>query len=207
MNSWLSNILFTLFIACMVSCHVGKNFSKIKLEEGVTPTMSRLLDLGDTIYKYKTVVHTYGKTISGILLLKPQDDDTLKATFVSTAGLKLFDMCILKDTFIVAYATPMLEKFETLKTLANSINVASHWSVSEYKNPRKGKLKSQDWVLYDYKNEFIATSTNTLKYLYGNKMKEKFTVEYEFDSSNPPTKINIDYTRFDLNISLEKITE
>lgn len=209
MNLWLNKFVFGLFILGLSSCHIGKNFSKMKTNGEVALIPSSLLPLSDTIYKYRTVVNTYGKTISGILLLKPQDVDTLKATFVSTAGLKLFDMCILKDTFIVVYATPMLERFETLKTLATSINIASFWSASKYTNPRKGRYKNQDWNLYNYSGDYIVTTADglILKYLYSKKLKEKFTVKYVLDNECPPTKIDIDYTRFDLTISLEKIID
>lgn len=73
--------------------------------------------------QWKTTVQVYGKEIEGILFAKPLNDTVFRATFLAKGVLKLFDMEVWPDTFLVHAVAGQLSNQKVIQTLAHDLRL------------------------------------------------------------------------------------
>lgn len=165
-------------------------------------------DTSLSAYKFKTFVNVYGKKVDGILFLRKMSNELYRATFLAKGSLKLFDMELMPDTFIVRDHAKQLSNPAALKTLAYDMHLLtfdlhetfSAAEASENKNTDSytvKKAKQDEFLFYTWQpkqlKQLVVTDT---------KRKKKVTLDLFEYREQTPTKISIQHARFRMHIDL-----
>jgi len=187
---------------------------KTSTEPTSGPEVPELYFKDDSAHFFRTTVNTYGKSLSGLLITKKVNDDTLKVTFMSDMGLKFFDLEIYKGSYQLIYCIPQLKSEAVMNTLVGDMSTFLLWPYLERKNqvlvvsPDKHEKAV---VRYSYGDDFLfyAYETNNrlrkITYAYGKKYKKKYEVSYDEYNEAIPQHALIKHKKFKLMIELNLI--
>ncbi|MDJ1500174.1 hypothetical protein [Xanthocytophaga agilis] len=201
-------LLNSIIVLCLIICGCGRHPYKnsIQSSEQSSFTLPDGIVL-DTAVFYKTSVHTYGKSLSGILGLRKKND-TLLVTFFSEMGLRFFDISISKDTFEVKDCLPQLRSRAVIQTIVSDLRTAFLWDTDLYTHKTLFYQNKRPIIRFTYKNDWIFAEPgldNTLTsiaYTYGRKYKLKYTIHYTEYTGIYARQILIKHANFNLEIRL-----
>jgi len=201
--------LIALF--CFLGCQ-KKTTTVLKTDEKTIPTPQKITVLWkkstDTSFQFITKAVVYGKEIKGILFLKKESDSLYKTSFLAQGALKLFEMDLLPDTFIVHKRAKQIDKHVVLKALADDLRLITFelhktlYPVSVFKEPlittlRVPYQKTDLYYLFD-------PNTSNLKELVRTNSDKGRSITILFNNyqQGVPQNINLKHHKFRLQIDL-----
>src|SRR6478609_4283964 len=183
----LSNIalvLITLIILGNSGCSSMSSY-KTSTEPTSGPEVPELYFKDDSAHFFRTTVNTYGKSLSGLLITKKVNNDTLRVTFMSDMGLKFFDLEIYKGSYQLINCIPQLKSEAVMNTLVGDISTFLLWPYQERKNPvlvLSPVKEEQAVVRYKYGGDYLFYAYHAndqlakITYAFGKRYKKKYEV-------------------------------
>ena len=161
----------------------------------------------DSSLRFYTTAVIYGREIKGILFVKKMSETLYKTSFLAQGALKLFEMDLLPDTFIVHDRAKQIDKPIVLKTLSEDLRLLTFETHKVFKpnsilkEPHQTTIrtpfqKTSIFYLFDLKNqlkELITTSSNGSR---------NVTVLLNNYQNGIPENLNLKHHRFKLKIDL-----
>lgn len=207
---WLASIFFyLLFSSCVPRFNMGKSGEPSTSQPAASVYLYwQESDTALSAYKFKTFVNVYGKKVDGILFLRKMSNELYRATFLAKGSLKLFDMELTPDTFIVRDHAKQLSNPAALRTLAYDMHVLTfglHQTFSAADATEDKKTDSYT-VKKTEKDEllFFTWQAKQLKQLVVTdaRRKKKVILDISEYQGQTPTKISIQHARFRMHIDL-----
>ena len=213
---WFASLL--IFALGNVSC--SKKFHFAAMGTLASPpdsisvfTLWQKTDTSASVYKFIASATIYGKKVEGILFLRRMSNDFFRATFLAKGALKLFDMELYKDTFIVRKHAYQLSNQMALNVLAKDMTLLTlqlneqfkplEMRVNEASKTRVLKRQVKSFYLfYSFQNEQLVQLLKT-------DLREKLDTQLSFSDyqKHHPTKISLKHSRFRMQIDLTLLQE
>jgi hypothetical protein len=178
------------------------------------PELKDLYFINDSARFFRTTVDSYGKNLSGLLIAKKVNDDTLRVTFMSDMGLKFFDLEIYKGSYKLINCIPQLKSEAVMNTLVGDMSTFLLWPYQERKSPvlvLSPVKEEQSVVRYEYGSDYLFYAFHAndqlgkITYAYGKRYKKKYEVTYTAYENTIPEHVVIKHTKFKLKIELDLI--
>lgn len=145
---------------------------------------------------FKTQIHAFGKSTSGLLYIKLMDKDHYRFTFLTQMGMKIFDAEIDKHQFKINQLISYLDKKGVRKILENDLRLlisqpASHatkqavfLNTKEQQSLIREKANGQ-YYYYLYENQQLVLKEET------GSIFKKTSIKYHYQGSGLPESIHI----------------
>jgi hypothetical protein len=207
---WCASVVLALF--WLGSC--GKKHMLSKSDKVTAPQDSASVYLfwpnSDTLLsavKFRTSVTIYGKLVDGILFLRKMNAQTYRATFLAKGALKLFDMELQEDTFVVVSHAAQLSNQAALRTLAKDMQLLTfqlhqtYWPLHVIENENKQseiqKAIPAGFLFYCYQDGRLEKVVQT-----DAKHKETLSLQFSEYQNGRPFKTILHHQRFRMQIEL-----
>lgn len=202
-------LLSSLFFLClfMSSCTTVYNLrfkdcNKKNIQKEEIPQLVNEVETS----LYKGSFDVYGRYLSGLLYLKPTQEQSYRVVFLTEVGMKMFDVEVFKDDFKVHYALKYLDKKilwnlleKDLRLLLTENLIGEKICFCNYQEQKM--LRHRKKRTYYFFNE-----DNTLKKIEKrSRFRSKMFVYLENHQNQYPTEIKVEHKGIDLNIKLRKI--
>ncbi|HEX8546890.1 MAG TPA: hypothetical protein VF691_08010, partial [Cytophagaceae bacterium] len=129
----MRNFLLSSLFLLIVSCH-RSNYANNTTYQAI-PSLKTFYKLPFTnegsSYLYKTAANIYGHYLSGLLLIKPFENENFRIVFTNELGVKFFDFEFIKEEFKVHYVIDKLDKKPVLKVLEKDFRLLLAIGISE----------------------------------------------------------------------------
>ena len=166
---WFVSVSFFIFFTgCQSTKPVPIQKSEAQVLDNLKINIYWKDNFTDSSLKFYTKAVIYGREIKGILFVKKMSDNLYKTSFLAQGSLKLFDMDLLPDTFIVYERAKQIDKPIFLKTLANDLRLLTFETHKKYKPNSILKEPNQTTIRTSYKKAslfYIFNAENQLKEL------------------------------------------
>ncbi len=203
----VSLFLFLVFIGCKTKSPTTSQKPETPVYDSLTINVYWKKGYSDSSFKFYTKAVIYGKEIKGILFVKKISEKLYKTTFLAQGALKLFDMDLLPDTFIVHERAKQIDKPIVLKTIADDLKLLTFGAHKSYlpnsilKEPNQTVIrapynKTSVFYIFNVENqlkELITISPN------GSRNVSAILSNYQ---NGIPENINLKHHHFKLKIDL-----
>ncbi|MBC7387920.1 MAG: hypothetical protein H7329_01795 [Opitutaceae bacterium] len=205
---WFVSIsFFIVFSGCNSSKPVTIQKQEVQTFDSLKISIYWKDNFTDSSLKFYTKAVIYGREIKGILFVKKMSDYYYKTTFLAQGALKLFDMDLLPDTFIVHERAKQIDKPIVLRTLANDLRLLTFGTHKKYKPNSILKEPNQTTIRTPYKKVslfYIFNADNQLKELIttsssGGRDVSVLVTNYQ---NGIPENLNLKHHHFKLKIDL-----
>jgi len=164
----------------------------------------------DTTLMYNMVIRHQGIDLSGILLIKPVDEHSVRMLFTSDFGLTIFDFELNETEFKIDDCFPPLQEKRILDLFRRDFRALFSYHFPE---EIEAEVYEKELVPTAYK---IKTTDGTAYFLVQDKQLKKIEmpaaisslqIDYQNYKNNLPESIFIMHPRLKLNMQLERVTQ
>lgn len=153
-------------------------------------------------FVYNTKIEAFGKTVTGLLVIKPLQNQQHRVLLTTEFGNTLLDLTINENSYSKNYAIPDLDRKVILNLLSRDFRImlTQYWQVNQVANQNTDTIykseKNNNNYYLTYKNEQLQTIEFA-------KSKQKLKISYLDVMQNKVQKIKL--THLDFNIEIELI--
>jgi len=157
---------------------------------------------------FKTEIEAYGKEASGLLLVKRVQHSDFRVVLMSHMGMKMFDVELKKDSFVVHYLISFLDKPSVRKLLRNDLSLLlqtpqhnqSRYFVHKKDSTQMLAQKNDGrYYYYQYRNRQLTQKESDGTCFKGT------TIRYEYGGVGLPVQILIDHAGLDIHWKLSPV--
>ncbi len=159
---------------------------------------------------YTISINVIGHNFSGLLLLKKNNDSTIRAIMLSEMGPKILDFNLMPSDYKVNYAMKQLRRKIILKALY--ADFAGITGISTYGKPsvtsQNDSLNIISYKVSSNKNMIYSTnhkSSNSYAQIIDKQKKEAVIFYFCKDINSGPDSIFLQHCNFNMDIRLKKI--
>lgn len=191
--------LFSILWVAMQSCSSYKPDVLFKEKKS---TMQNLFFADQAQeYVYTALINAFGKEITGILVIKPLDNDSHRLVLTTDFGNTLLDLTINKEGYIKNYAIPDLDKKIILNVISSDFKllVKRDWEINAV-SVSGNMYMSQ----IGRKKFYLSYNDKDLYQLVYAKQKKKVAFTYNNIEVDKAKEIQIQHFNFNLKIELKE---
>nr|WP_317630676.1 hypothetical protein [uncultured Flavobacterium sp.] len=190
------SLVLILFASCK-SYQPNANFKPL-----VKTVQNTYFSDSNSEFVYNTKIEALGNTITGLLVIKPVQNNQHRVLLTTEFGNTLLDLTINENSYSKNYAIPDLDRKVILNLLSRDFRImlTQYWQVNQVANQNTDTIykseKNNNNYYLTYKNEQLQTIEFA-------KSKQKLKISYLDVTQNKVQKIKL--THLDFNIEIELI--
>lgn len=161
--------------------------------------------------KYRTSIDVIGKHLSGILIIKQQEDSSHRVVFVNEMGVTFFDYTFFENKYQVNQIIESLDKKAVKKTLAKDLGMILQkgifkpnptFNINQSGGIQTYQLQKKGTVQYFY--ELDCKQINTIKN-FGKRKAVISTQQFYSSQNQSPDSIFVQHHTVNFTISLKQL--
>lgn len=161
--------------------------------------------------KYRTSIDVIGKHLSGILIIKQQEDSSHRVVFVNEMGVTFFDYTFFENHYVINNVMESLNKKAVKKTLAKDLGMILQKGIFK-SNPTFETNNTQRTAIYKLQKRgsvkyFTNPNCNPITQIENwGKHKKVITTNQYFNSQNQsPDSIFVQHHTVNFTITLKQL--
>jgi hypothetical protein len=199
-----------LFAGCSISLVSG--YRSYSGEETITPVSWFTSDTGH--YLFNTKIDVFKNHFSGLMIVKPEPNESYRVVFITEVGLKIFDMGFLPDSQVnIHYMMDAMNRKKLIKILSNDISLVLMNGL-KVRKPEMLAHTNPNHIVFRYRNgnrrnDYLLSEDSKKPYLA--KQTACFTNKVKAELYGNPVSgidsVKIKHYHLRLSIDLYRINE
>ena len=153
-------------------------------------------------FVYNTKIEAFGKTVTGLLVIKPLQNQQHRVLLTTEFGNTLLDLTINENSYSKNYAIPDLDRKVILNLLSRDFKIMlnQNWKINQVVTQNSETIYKSENKNNNYYLTFKDEQLQTIEFA---KRKLKLKINYLEVMHNKAQKIKL--THLDFNIEIELI--
>jgi len=194
-------IIYIILIAFLQSCTIT-NLHKSSKEINYNKVLSKTSET----YIYRANLNLYNNDFSGMIIIKPQENNNYRIVFINEVGMKFFDLEFNDETYKINHIFEPMNKKIFLKLLINDFrfilmnNLNSNFKTYKEKKGDLFVIKPKGQKELYYFNEKSEFPKKAIKYSW---LRKTVYLTYENYKEEKPSKIHIKHKNIKFYMDLD----